>query len=367
MTSTVESAADLRRRSRALLRKRLLSLGITDAARTAMAEEALQKELALIEQHDIASLFSFLCDCGETLLREEIPVQAIGTASGSMILFACGLSHVFPPDDGLSFEHFFDGSKFYSVGRKIYLSLDVPGRMSGRMMASWTKKARPIRGNGIGVKIEWTPRHYLSTYRRLRHRSQLLPPTSVRSYWPQIDPSRIIPTATRFFAREYADISWCQESIPLTWSQLVLRCGRSEERSVDVQLLIEFAAQGQALRKLDADAREAETRAIVQSMLCYREDVMARLHRTLAISESLVSQLMLAVCKQQPERIALMQEMVFSESRGKNRSAAEIESEFDLIVSRAAQVQSKSHACSRALWVAYLAYARSRVQHPKLS
>ena len=118
MTLMTNSSIGLRDRSRVLLRNRLASLGMVDAASVTSAEDALQRELDLIEHYDIAPLFAFLCDYAAALARNDIPAQAIGIAGGSMVLFASGLSHVFPPDEGLLFEHFFDGSKFYSVAAR---------------------------------------------------------------------------------------------------------------------------------------------------------------------------------------------------------------------------------------------------------
>jgi hypothetical protein len=330
---------------------------MVDAKRVTAAEDALQRELDLIEQHEIVPLFEFLCDYAAALARNDIPVQAIGIAGGSMVLFASGLSHVFPPDEGLLFEHFFDGSKFYSVGRKINLSLDVPGRLSGHLIAAWGQKARSVRANGLGVQIECTPRRYLSLYRRLRRQGKLLPPTHIRSCWAQIDPSRVFPAATRFFAQDYVETSWAHQLSPLTWSQLVLLSGRCERRPEDVQLFRHVAAKSQSLQDLDTDTREVQTRLFVQDLLCYREDVMARAHRDIGIAPGLVSQLMLAVCKQQQERIVQLKEAFWTAPGAENRLTAEIEAKVDLIVSRAVHATSKAHACSRALWAAYLAYA----------
>jgi hypothetical protein len=284
-------------------------------------------------------------------------VQAIGIAGGSMVLFACGLSHVFPPDEGLLFEHFFDGSKFYSVGRKLYLPLEGPARMNRRLFAAWGHKAQSVEANGLGVRIESMPRRYLSLYRRLRRQTKLVPPTRIRSYWSQVDPDRIIPIATRFFAQDYVETSWAQDLSPLTWSQLVLLCGRCAQRSEDVQLLNEVAAKSQPLRNLDAATREAESRLLAQKTLCYREDVMLHAQRAIGISPSMVSQLMLAICKQQQERIDELNETFFTAPGTKKLLLGEIEAECDLVVSRALHATSKAHACCRALWAAYLAYA----------
>lgn len=347
----------LRDRSRALLRNRLASLGMVDAASVTSAEDALQRELDLIEHYDIAPLFAFLCDYAAALARNDILAQAIGYAGGSMILFASGLSHVFPPDEGLLFEHFFDGSKFYSGGRKLYLPLDVPTRMNRRLLAAWEHKARSIKANGLGVRIECMPRRYLSLYRRLRRKAKLLPPTRIRSYWPQVDPGRIIPTATRFFAQDYVETSWAQDLSPLTWSQLVLLCSGRTNHAGDAQLLNEIAAAGQRLRQLDFVTRAEENQRLVQAALWYKEDVMAHAQRAIGVSPSLVSRLIHAIFKQQQEHIDQFKETFFTVPVAKNLPPAEIEAEFDLVVSRAWNATSKAHSCCRALWVAYLAYA----------
>ena len=353
----VKSSIGLRNRCRTLLRSRLASLGMVDAAIVSAAADALQRELDLIEHYDIAPLFEFFCDYAAALARNGIPVQAIGIAGGSMVLFASGLSHVIPPDEGLLFDHFFDGSKFYSVGRKIFLFLDVPAKISRRLVAAWERKAQSVRANGLGVRIECTPRRYLSLYRRLRRQHRLLSPTCVRSYWHQLDPGKIMPTAIRYFAKDYAAASLVAKLSPLTWNQLVLLCGRCEQRPEDVQLLNKVAARSQPLQNLDAETREAQTRLLVQDTLCYREDVMAHAHREIGISPGLASRLMLAVCKQQQERIEQFKVAFLASPDVNNRSTAEIEAEFDLVVRHALQATSKAHACSRALWAAYLTYA----------
>jgi hypothetical protein len=353
----VKPSVGLRNRCRRVLRGRLASLGIVDAASVSAADDALQRELDLIEHYDIAPLFEYFCDYAEALARNDIPAQAIGIAGGSMVLFASGLSHVFPPDEGLLFEHFFDGSKFYSVGRKIFVSLDMPGRVSRRLIAAWERKAQSVRANGLGVRIECTPRHYLSLYRRLRRQRRLLPPTCVRSYWPQVDPGKIIPTAIRHFAQDYVESSWAQQLPPLTWNHLILLCGRCERRPKDMQLLRKAAAGSQSLQNRDAETREAQTRLLVQDTLCYREDVMAHAHREIGISPGLASRLMLAVYKQQQERIEQFKDEFLASPDVKSHPRAKIEAEFNQIVSHALQATSKAHACSRALWAAYLAYA----------
>ena len=66
---------------------------------------------------------------------------------------------------------------------------------------------------------------------------------------------------------------------------------------------------------------------------------------------------MLAVCKQQQERIEQFKVAFLASPDVNNRSTAEIEAEFDLVVRHALQATSKAHACSRALWAAYLTYA----------
>lgn len=362
----VNSSTAFRHRSLKLLQARLASLGMVDSASMTAAEDALQSELDLIAQHEITPLFAFLCDFAAALERNDIPAQAFGIAGGSIVLFACGLSHVFPPDEGLLFEHFFDGSKFYSIGRKINLFLDVPTRMNRRLIATWDHKARSVKANGLGVKIECTPRHYLSLFRRLRRQTKILPPTRIRTFWPQVDPGKVIPTARRYFAQDYLETSWAQDLSPLTWSQLVLICGGRENHSSDVQLLNEIAAAGQRLRQLDFVTREEESRRLVQAALWYREDVMAHAHLAIGISPCLVSQLMLAICKHQQDRIDQLKAAFFSAPSAKNRPPAEIEAEYDLVASRALHATSKAHACCRALWAAYLAYAISfapEIQH----
>jgi hypothetical protein len=86
---------------------------------------------------------------------------------------------------------------------------------------------------------------------------------------------------------------------------------------------------------------------------------MEHAQRAIGVSLSLVSQLMLAICKQQQVRIDELKEAFFTVSGTKNVPPAEIEAEFELVVSRALSATSKAHACCRALWAAYLAYALS--------
>lgn len=348
---------NLRNRCRTLLKKRLAAVGILDAASVTAAEDALQSELGLIEHYGIAPLFAYFCDFAEALARNDLPVQAIGIAGGSMVLFACGLSHVFPPEVGLLFEHFFDGSKFYSSGRKIFLALDVPGRTSRRLIGAWERKARSVSANGLGVRIECTPRRYLSLYRRMRRQRRLMPPTRIRSYWRQLDPGKIMTTARKHFAQDYGDASWVHKLSPLTWGHLLLLCGRCERRSEDVQLLEEVVAKSQSLRNLETETREAQTRLLIQDTHCFREDVMLHAQRALGISPNLVSQLMLAVIKQQQERIAQFKDTLLTAPGLRNHPRAVVEAEFDLIVSRALHATSKAHASCRGLWAAYLAYA----------
>lgn len=330
---------------------------MADAATLATAEAALKRELDQIEDYEIAPPFLFLCDFAATLAKNDIPVQAIGIAGGSMLLFASGLCHVYPPEEGLFFEHFFDGSKFHSVGRKIFLSLDVPARVDSRLVAAWTHRARSVKANGLGLAVELTPRRYLSRYRRLRRKKNLLSPTRIRSAWNQLDSDSIVRSVRRFFSQDYPATAWFRKLSPLTWNQLMLLVGRCEQRPEDGQFLEDFAARCEPLGNFDMQAREAQCQRIVQDSLHFREDIMTHARQAVGASPSLVSQLMLAVCKQQPERVRQLQEAISGEPGVANHPRVELEAALALVVDRSPRATSKAHACCRALWAAYLAYA----------